>query len=291
MAPTRESRGRKPLSPRQAEIVGLVASGLADKEIAQRLGISIHTVRTHLERVFREQEVRNRSEAAARALSEESPPPARPEGRLQLQSVWALLLVAGVFVAGVLAGNAVGALPGEDITQPAAKSMSGPAAVQAARRQGPSSPSTAAGGHGAAAQVAAPPSGQARTPGHSVSPPTSSDPALAEAGEINAVRAAAGLPALEWQGCLAAVASQNAKRIADQGYLSPAGGSLADGICDPGATADEILVYWSSPDPHAVTQMLLADPLHRSQLLGAHHAVGSAWAVHGIVAYLVVELA
>lgn len=291
MAPTRESRGRKPLSPRQAEIVGLVASGLADKEIAQRLGISVHTVRTHLERVFREQEVRNRSEAAARALSEESPPPARPESRLQLQSVWVLLLVAVVFVSGALAGNAVGSLSTAAVGQPAAKPMSGLAAVQAARRQDSSPPSATSGGNGAGVPAAAPPSPPAKAAGHSVSPSTSSDPALAEAGEINAVRAADGLPALDWQGCLAAVASQNAKRIADQGYLSPAGGSLADGICDPGATADEILVYWSSPDPHAATQMLLADPLHRSQLLGAHHAVGCAWAVHGIVAYLVIELA
>lgn len=36
------------MSPRQREVATLVASGLADKQIARQLGISIHTVRWHL---------------------------------------------------------------------------------------------------------------------------------------------------------------------------------------------------------------------------------------------------
>jgi DNA-binding CsgD family transcriptional regulator len=39
------------LTPRQREILSLVADGASDKQIAARLGISYRTVRTHLERL------------------------------------------------------------------------------------------------------------------------------------------------------------------------------------------------------------------------------------------------
>lgn len=40
-----------PLSERQAQIAERVRRGLSDKAIAHDLGISIHTVQTHLERI------------------------------------------------------------------------------------------------------------------------------------------------------------------------------------------------------------------------------------------------
>jgi DNA-binding NarL/FixJ family response regulator len=52
------------LTPRQAEILALVAAGLADKEIAVRLNVSVPTVRTHLRRLFRDRGYHNRAEAA-----------------------------------------------------------------------------------------------------------------------------------------------------------------------------------------------------------------------------------
>jgi DNA-binding CsgD family transcriptional regulator len=39
--------------------------GLTDKEIASDLGVAISTIRTHLERFYRENGVRNKSEAVA----------------------------------------------------------------------------------------------------------------------------------------------------------------------------------------------------------------------------------
>ncbi len=39
------------LSRRQAEVAELVARGLGDKRIAAELGISVYTVRNHIERV------------------------------------------------------------------------------------------------------------------------------------------------------------------------------------------------------------------------------------------------
>ncbi len=53
------------VSPRQSEIMHLVAVGLSDKEIAQRLQVSHHTVRTHLQRLYAQHGLRNRAEAAA----------------------------------------------------------------------------------------------------------------------------------------------------------------------------------------------------------------------------------
>jgi DNA-binding NarL/FixJ family response regulator len=51
-------------TPRQSQVLSLVAAGLSDKEIAARLGMSMRTVRTHLERVLREHGLSSRTEAA-----------------------------------------------------------------------------------------------------------------------------------------------------------------------------------------------------------------------------------
>ncbi|TME40028.1 MAG: helix-turn-helix transcriptional regulator [Chloroflexi bacterium] len=53
------------VSPRQREIMRLVASGLSDKEIAARLQVSPFTVRTHLQRLYAQHGLHNRAEAAA----------------------------------------------------------------------------------------------------------------------------------------------------------------------------------------------------------------------------------
>lgn len=54
------------LTPRQREICGLVCHGFTDKEIASRLSISAHTVRTHLRVIFERCDVRRRGELMAR---------------------------------------------------------------------------------------------------------------------------------------------------------------------------------------------------------------------------------
>ena len=52
------------LSPRETEILELLCEGLANKEIADRLGISIETVRVHLKHIYEKLHVRSRTEAA-----------------------------------------------------------------------------------------------------------------------------------------------------------------------------------------------------------------------------------
>lgn len=52
------------LSPREVEVLRLVAQGLANKQIARALGITERTVKAHLGRVFRELGVLDRTSAA-----------------------------------------------------------------------------------------------------------------------------------------------------------------------------------------------------------------------------------
>ena len=53
------------LSPRQSQVLALIASGLSDKEVASRLGVAHRTVRTHVVRLLREHGLRSRTEAVA----------------------------------------------------------------------------------------------------------------------------------------------------------------------------------------------------------------------------------
>lgn len=52
------------LSVREREVLGLVAQGLADKEIAERLTISLYTVKSHLRNILSKLQVDSRRDAA-----------------------------------------------------------------------------------------------------------------------------------------------------------------------------------------------------------------------------------
>lgn len=66
--PRRASTPRAPLTPREREILAMLAEGMPNKLIASRLGISDHTVKTHLEAIFDKLGASNRAEAVARAV-------------------------------------------------------------------------------------------------------------------------------------------------------------------------------------------------------------------------------
>lgn len=57
----------EPLTPRELEILQLIAEGLANKAIARRLGISDHTVKFHTTAIFGKLSVSSRTEAVVRA--------------------------------------------------------------------------------------------------------------------------------------------------------------------------------------------------------------------------------
>jgi DNA-binding CsgD family transcriptional regulator len=65
-----EIQRRFGLTQRQAEVARMVASRLSDAEIAKRLGVSWHTVRSHVDGVLREMGVHSRQEIIDRLLSE-----------------------------------------------------------------------------------------------------------------------------------------------------------------------------------------------------------------------------
>lgn len=61
------------LSPREREILELLAEGFANKEIANRLGVSDGTVRWHLRHVYHKLHVQSRTEAALKFRSSKAP--------------------------------------------------------------------------------------------------------------------------------------------------------------------------------------------------------------------------
>jgi DNA-binding NarL/FixJ family response regulator len=57
-----------PLTPRERQVLSMLADGLGNKTIAARLGISDHTVKAHVAAVFEKLGVSTRAEAAALGL-------------------------------------------------------------------------------------------------------------------------------------------------------------------------------------------------------------------------------
>ena len=64
LLPGGQARPEDTMSPREVEVLRLVAKGLANKQIGRRLGISERTVKAHLGRVFRALGVADRTSAA-----------------------------------------------------------------------------------------------------------------------------------------------------------------------------------------------------------------------------------
>jgi DNA-binding NarL/FixJ family response regulator len=56
------------LTEREAEVLDYLAKGYANKEIADKLGLSVPTVRSHLRSIYDKLHVRSRTEAVAKYL-------------------------------------------------------------------------------------------------------------------------------------------------------------------------------------------------------------------------------
>jgi DNA-binding NarL/FixJ family response regulator len=67
-----DTRKHDLLSPREREIVGAVADGLTNREIGERLGLSQHTVKNYLLRIFEKLGVSNRVELLVLSLAQSS---------------------------------------------------------------------------------------------------------------------------------------------------------------------------------------------------------------------------
>jgi DNA-binding CsgD family transcriptional regulator len=62
------SDGQPDITPREGEVLGLLAEGLANKEIAARLGFSAHTAKFHVESLLRKLDAANRAEAVREGI-------------------------------------------------------------------------------------------------------------------------------------------------------------------------------------------------------------------------------
>jgi LuxR family transcriptional regulator, maltose regulon positive regulatory protein len=57
------------LSPRELEVLGLIAQGLSNREIGERLFIALATVKGHNRRIYGKLGVKNRTQAVNKARS------------------------------------------------------------------------------------------------------------------------------------------------------------------------------------------------------------------------------
>ncbi len=103
-----------PLTRRETEILGLIAQGLSNDEIAQQLSISPNTVKVHVRNIFEKMAVQSRTEATIEAVkqgwvevpgisieSEPAPPPAWPPLTDRLSS-WLWGVLAAVLLLAVV---------------------------------------------------------------------------------------------------------------------------------------------------------------------------------------------
>jgi DNA-binding NarL/FixJ family response regulator len=64
-----DERGEQALTERELYVLRLVASGASNQEIAEKLSISVNTVKTHLKNILEKLQLENRTQAATYALT------------------------------------------------------------------------------------------------------------------------------------------------------------------------------------------------------------------------------
>lgn len=67
---TRHEKTSTSLSPRETEVLRLVADGLSNQKIAERLGLGLETVKTHMRHIMEKLAVSDRTEAAVKAMKQ-----------------------------------------------------------------------------------------------------------------------------------------------------------------------------------------------------------------------------
>jgi DNA-binding NarL/FixJ family response regulator len=65
-----DENGRGQLSPREIEILRLAARGLSNRDIAEKLGLSMRTVKAHLSNIFNKMRCSSRTEAIVKGFRE-----------------------------------------------------------------------------------------------------------------------------------------------------------------------------------------------------------------------------
>jgi two-component system, NarL family, response regulator LiaR len=73
--PTRNPPAIEPLSPREMEVLGFLAQGMTNSEIANKLSVSVRTVTTHVRAILDKLQLANRTQAALFAQEKGLNPP------------------------------------------------------------------------------------------------------------------------------------------------------------------------------------------------------------------------
>jgi DNA-binding CsgD family transcriptional regulator len=123
----------EPLSERERQIVRLGARGLTDKEIADRLAVSITTVRTYWIRLRRKLNASNRAQAIAHALTEGSRCRLKEAAMRLADQPWLGMAVIDENNRIVEANSAYRSMMGEGMESPftgAANTVGGPRIVE-----------------------------------------------------------------------------------------------------------------------------------------------------------------
>ena len=61
-------RAERPLTPHEVRIVGLLAAGASYQAVADRLGVTVNTVRNYIRSIYVKLHVHTKSEAVSKAL-------------------------------------------------------------------------------------------------------------------------------------------------------------------------------------------------------------------------------
>jgi DNA-binding NarL/FixJ family response regulator len=69
VTPTLLPRSQTPLSAREAEVLELICAGLSNLEIAERLFVSVNSVKTYVRQIYQKVGVSRRSQAVAWGLA------------------------------------------------------------------------------------------------------------------------------------------------------------------------------------------------------------------------------
>ncbi len=75
------------LSPREAQVLDLLAKGFLYKEIADSMGLTYSTVHTHIRHIYEKLHVRSRTEAVAKHLGQSRPTRRPPDAALPSNSL------------------------------------------------------------------------------------------------------------------------------------------------------------------------------------------------------------
>jgi uncharacterized protein YkwD len=110
---------------------------------------------------------------------------------------------------------------------------------------------------------------------------------------INQDRAAAGLPPLNWSGCLAGIAGAQGQAMASAGTIFHGNGVQRDWSCGLGSsqTGENVGEWGAGINDAGINQLFLASAPHRANIMGPYHYVGTAWVVSGGKGYIAVEFA